>query len=117
MGSRPARRLWIATGSRLFARRIFRQRMGSRPACRLWIAPGLRLFALSSGLRYGPRCCPPVSLLNYAARGTVTETVVPGDARGCGDSTAKLPRQRLDNARAEGASRDWVSQVCADPHA
>src|ERR1700730_16062872 len=40
-----------------------------------------------------------------------------GGCCGCCDPAAQLPRQRLDDARAEAASRGCVSQMCADPQA
>ena len=64
-----------------------------------------------------PSLLPPrASLRDYAARGTVTETVVPGDAAdvvtrppSCrvSASTMLVPRPVLDGC---------VSQACADPH-
>src|SRR4029077_19296120 len=67
--------------------------------------------------RYGPGCCPPVSLLNCAARGTVTETVVPGDAA---DVVTRPPSCRVSASTMlvpRPLSRGCVSQACANPHA
>ena len=39
-----------------------------------------------------------------------------GRCRRCCDPTSKLPRQRLDNARAEASSDGCIGQPCADSH-